>query len=115
MSTIIIILALLASILLILIVLIQNPKGGGISASFSSANQIVGVKRTNDLIEKLTWTFAIVLLFTAFSSSYFSNSSSDKKSLLEERIKNMPITPDNAGDVNMQGIPQGGAQEEITE
>jgi preprotein translocase subunit SecG len=115
MSTIIIILALLASILLILIVLIQNPKGGGISSSFSSANQIVGVKRTNDLVEKLTWTFAIVLLLTAFSSSYFSNTSSDKESLLKDRLNNMPITPDNPGDVNMDGIPQGGAQEEVTE
>ena len=45
-----IVLAIIASILLILIVLIQNPKGGGIAANFSAANQIAGVRKTNDFV-----------------------------------------------------------------
>jgi len=43
-----IILASVVAVLLILAVLIQNPKGGGIAANFSAANQIAGVKKTNE-------------------------------------------------------------------
>jgi preprotein translocase subunit SecG len=48
--------------LLILVVLMQNSKGGGISSQFSAANQIMGVRRGADVIEKATWTLAILLL-----------------------------------------------------
>ena len=54
-----IILATIAAVLLILIVLIQNPKGGGLASTFSSANQIGGVRRTTDFLEKATWSLAI--------------------------------------------------------
>ena len=52
------ILILIASILLILIVLIQNSKGGGLASGFSSSNQIMGVRKTTDFLEKATWTLA---------------------------------------------------------
>ncbi len=58
------ILIVIASILLTLIVLVQNSKGGGLSAGFSSTNQIMGVRKTTDFLEKTTWTlvaFVIVL------------------------------------------------------
>ena len=48
------ILILIASILLILIVLIQNSKGGGLASGFSSSNQIMGVRKTTDFLEKAT-------------------------------------------------------------
>jgi preprotein translocase subunit SecG len=54
-----IILATVAAVLLVLIVMIQNPKGGGLASSFSSANQIGGVRRTTDFLEKATWSLAI--------------------------------------------------------
>ncbi len=58
------ILILIASILLIFIVLIQNSKGGGLASGFSSSNQIMGVRKTTDFLEKATWTLAgtVVLL-----------------------------------------------------
>ena len=52
------ILILIASILLILIVLIQNSKGGGLASGFSSSNQIMGVRKTTDFLEKATWGLA---------------------------------------------------------
>lgn len=61
MATFILILIILVCVLLSLIVLVQNPKGGGLDSSFSSANQIGGVKRTADFLEKSTWTLTIVL------------------------------------------------------
>ena len=48
--------------LLILVVLMQNSKGGGISSQFGAATQIMGVRRGTDVIEKATWTLAILLL-----------------------------------------------------
>ena len=53
----------LVCLLLIIIVLVQNPKGGGLSSGFSSANQIGGVRRTTDFLEKATWSLAIALMF----------------------------------------------------
>lgn len=49
-------------VLLILIVLVQNSKGGGLASNFSSSNQIMGVKKTTDFLEKATWVLAGFLL-----------------------------------------------------
>ncbi len=49
-------------ILLAIVVLMQNSKGGGLAANFSSVNQIVGVRKATDGIEKTTWILAIVLV-----------------------------------------------------
>lgn len=57
-SIIIIILA----VLLGLVVLAQNPKGGGLAAGFTGAQQIGGVQRTADFMEKATWTLAIAVM-----------------------------------------------------
>lgn len=48
--------------LLALVVLAQNPKGGGLAAGFTGAQQIGGVQRTADFLEKGTWTFAGLLM-----------------------------------------------------
>jgi len=57
-------LILVLSVLLVLIILAQNSKGGGLSSQFggSATSQIMGVKKTGDLLEKLTWGFAIAIL-----------------------------------------------------
>ena len=51
-------LIIVASILLIIVVFIQNPKGGGLSSDFGSPAQLGGVKKTNEFIDKLTWSLA---------------------------------------------------------
>ena len=64
MYTALIIVILFVCFLLALVVLAQNPKGGGLSSQFGSggAANLMGVKRTGDLLEKLTWGFAIALM-----------------------------------------------------
>lgn len=65
------ILILIACILLALVVLIQNPKGGGLSSTFGGAgNQIAGVRKTGDFLEKATWGLAISLLTLSILSSF---------------------------------------------
>jgi preprotein translocase subunit SecG len=58
MATLISIVIILASILLVIVVFIQNPKGGGLSSDFGAASQLGGVQKTNDFIDKSTWTLA---------------------------------------------------------
>jgi len=58
METILTILIIIASVLLVLVVMMQNPKGGGLSTDFGSPHQLGGVKRSNDFIEKATWSLA---------------------------------------------------------
>ena len=62
MATILSILVFLASILLIFVVYIQNPKGGGLSSDFGSPGQLGGVKKTNEFIDKLTWSLAGIIM-----------------------------------------------------
>ena len=83
----VLILIILVCVLLTFIVLIQNPKGGGIAANFSAGNQIMGVKRTNDFVEKSTWTLAGLLLVLVLASNFFTTSTADEnKSVIQEQI-----------------------------
>lgn len=58
MDTLFSIIIVIASILLVGVVFIQNPKGGGLSSDFGAAQQIGGVQKTNDFIDKTTWGLA---------------------------------------------------------
>lgn len=70
MGTLITIVVVLVSILLGIIVLIQNPKGGGLGAGLGNVNQIGGVQRTSDFLEKATWGLAIALVVLCLASSW---------------------------------------------
>ena len=72
MGTIISALIILVCILLILVVLVQNSKGGGLASSFSSSNQVMGVRKTADFLEKATWTLAIALLVLSLVSTAYN-------------------------------------------
>lgn len=67
--TLLMFLIIIICILLIIIVMAQNPKGGGLSSTFGGASQVqFGVQRTNDFMEKATWTLgATVVVLIIFS------------------------------------------------
>lgn len=73
MVTLISILIILVCIFLIMVVLVQNSKGGGLASSFSSSNQVMGVRKTADFLEKATWILAISLLVLCVFSTAFNN------------------------------------------
>ncbi|PJB13015.1 MAG: preprotein translocase subunit SecG [Flavobacteriales bacterium CG_4_9_14_3_um_filter_40_17] len=53
----------IVSFLLVLVIMVQNPKGGGLSSSFGGGSQSIGgVQKTNDFLDKSTWTLATVLV-----------------------------------------------------
>ncbi len=72
MGTIISILIVIVCVLLILVILVQNSKGGGLASSFSSSNQVMGVRKTADFLEKATWTLAIALLALSLGSAAYN-------------------------------------------
>jgi preprotein translocase subunit SecG len=67
-----------ASVLMCFIVLIQNSKGGGLASGFASSNQIMGVRKTTDFLEKATWTLAGVLVLGSIISAYTVPTSSGR-------------------------------------
>jgi len=83
MYTFFIILIIIVSLLLILLVLVQNSKGGGLAAGFTSSNQIMGVRKTTDFLEKATWTLVIALVVFSVAAVGFR---SEERDVLESEI-----------------------------
>jgi len=64
----------LVAVLLMGVVLIQNPKGGGVDATFggNASNQMLGAAKSTDFIEKLTWYLAIGLFILCIVAALVS-------------------------------------------
>ena len=73
MFNLVILLIVLVAILMCLIVLIQNSKGGGLSSGFASSNQIMGVRKTADFLEKATWTLAALMVILSICAAHTLN------------------------------------------
>ena len=66
------------SFLLVLVIMVQNPKGGGLSSSFGGdSQQIAGVKKTGDFLDKSTWVLASLLLILILLSNLTINKGND--------------------------------------
>ena len=70
MFTIFAILIFIASILLVGVVLIQKSKGGGLAANVNNYNQIMGVRKTTDFVEKATWALAAFICVLSIASAF---------------------------------------------
>ena len=92
MYTAISVLIFIICILLVLIVLVQNSKGGGLSSSFASSNQIMGVRKTTDFLEKATWTLAGVMMFLCVLAVFFIPKAENgvQSSSIEQQINARP-------------------------
>lgn len=78
MNTVLVVLTVIVSILLIIVVLIQKSKGGGLASNFAGSNQVLGVNRTNNFIEKTTWALAIIILVLSVLSSFVGSNKADE-------------------------------------
>jgi len=87
MYTLFISLAIVSAVLLVLVVLAQNSKGGGLSSQFggSGASNLIGVKKTGDVLEKLTWGFAIaIIVFSLATNMTTPNTGAPTDEILEK-------------------------------
>ena len=62
-------------VLLMVVVLIQNPKGGGLDATFGGkgAQQVLGAARSTDFMEKLTWYLFAALIILCIATSVIAS------------------------------------------
>jgi len=91
MYTLITIVIVAVCVFLTLIVLVQNSKGGGLAANFSASNQIMGVRKTADFLEKATWTLAGSLVLLCLLAAFILPSLGDgnaNRSILDSQIEN---------------------------
>lgn len=88
------ILVIIACILQIMIVLVQNSKGGGLAANFTSAGQSMGIRKTADFLEKATWTLAAtILIMSVVSAAVIPRGAGTGRSRIESQIQNA-VDPD---------------------
>ncbi|WP_338409262.1 preprotein translocase subunit SecG [uncultured Flavobacterium sp.] len=77
--------------LLILAIMVQNPKGGGLSSSFGGTQQIGGVQKTTDFLDKSTWYLGIALIVLIFLSTLsFDNGGVNGSKIIDESEINIP-------------------------
>ncbi|MCF8464318.1 MAG: preprotein translocase subunit SecG [Flavobacteriales bacterium] len=93
MYTLIIILIIAVCLLLVGVVMVQNSKGGGLASDFSSSNQIIGVQRTGDFLEKATWYLTIALIVLTLGSNFFIDRGEvvQEESAIQEQIDNAAL------------------------
>lgn len=82
------ILIVILAVILILVVLVQNSKGGGLNPQFSSTNQIMGVRKTTDFLEKTTWTLiALIVILSVTATGFHSVKQSTSTSEISDRVE----------------------------
>ena len=87
----------IAALLLCFVVMIQNSKGGGLASSFASSNQIMGVRKTTDFIEKLTWGLAGFIVVISIACAYVLPTTTVESSvIMEQAVKESATNPLNA-------------------
>ncbi len=120
----VIVLILIIAVLLVLVVLAQNSKGGGLSSQFggSGASNIIGVKKTSDLLERLTWGFAIAVLVLSVAvnilmegpgSGEVESPNLDRAAPVQQEIPALePATPNDGGSSDTGADPLDGLTED---
>jgi len=79
----------IACVLQVMIVLVQNSKGGGLAANFTSAGQSMGIRKTADFLEKSTWTLAAaILILCVVATAAIPRGSGAERSRIESSIQN---------------------------
>jgi len=106
------ILTVIVAIILIFFVVIQNSKGGGLAAGFSSSNQVMGVRKTTDFLEKATWSLAGAIVVLSITASLFiqQKSANTSDSSIRDEIQNTVPTDQNATPDFGTPVPQGQGQ-----
>ncbi len=93
MYTVISWLIIVICVLLVIVVLVQNSKGGGLAQNFAGGQQIMGVRKTTDFLEKATWTLATTVMVLSFVSvAFISSNQTVASSGIDEVIRNQQQT-----------------------
>ena len=79
--------------------MVQNPKGGGLSSSFGGGTQQVGgVQKTSDFLDRSTWILASLLLILILISNATLSSS--------ENVTDSKLLQDSTNQFIPEAIPE---------
>ena len=95
MIVLLITLIVIVAALLVLVILSQNPKGG-LSSQFggSGTSNLIGVKKTTDLLETITWTLIVVLFVLSMSTNLIDTGANQQfTSPNVERAQDQVVAP----------------------
>ncbi|ESU29369.1 hypothetical protein FLJC2902T_07660 [Flavobacterium limnosediminis JC2902] len=72
--------------------MVQNPKGGGLSSSIGGSQMMGGVQKTNDFLDKSTWTLAgLLIALILLSSLSFTGNLGDSGSKIIDNNATAPV------------------------
>lgn len=111
------VLVFIIAVLLILVILVQNPKGG-LASNFSSSNQVMGVRKTTDFLEKATWTLGIALLVFSVVSSSMMGGGTVEDVAVESELKNeadQVVIPASQAPILNENVPTDGGSAPVTD
>jgi len=94
MFSIFLVLITIVCFLLVVVIMVQNPKGGGLSSTLGGSQQLGGVQKTTDFLDKSTWTLATLLIVLILFSSLSFTSGSETKIIDDTEVAApKPATP----------------------
>lgn len=104
----------IVAILLIFVILVQNPKGG-LASNFSSSNQVMGVRKTTDFLEKATWSLGIALIIlSVISSSLIGGNEVVTTNESEIAGEAQQVIPQSQAPIIQEGVPSGQASDDAS-
>ena len=114
MYTVITWLIVVVCIFLVITVLVQNAKGGGLAQNFAGQQQLMGVRKTTDFLEKATWTLmGVIAVLCIVCTVFFSHVrvASEQSALREQSGVSLPAMPENVSDAPVAPVTEGDSQE----
>ncbi len=102
----------LVCVLLIVVVLAQNSKGGGLAMGMGSTSQVMGTRRTADIMEKATWVLASTLFVLCLTMNIISGTGqSDNTNVPTTTTTTTSGNGGDAGGTTDGGLSPSGADE----
>ena len=92
--------------------MVQNPKGGGLSSSFGGGQQLGGVQKTTDFLDRSTWILATLLLALILLSNFglnngTTNTTNESKLIDAGTEQSIPETlPEEIPEVPAESTPE---------
>jgi len=96
--------------LLILVIMVQNPKGGGLSSSFGGSQQMGGVQKTTDFLDRSTWVLGGMLLALILLSNISlerPQATNQDSRLIDPQEETIPETIPESAPAEIPEIPEG--------
>lgn len=113
MFKVLLVIIVILAVFLCFIVTIQNSKGGGLAAGFASSNQIMGVRKTTDILEKTTWTLIASISVLSIITAYVAKPKIiNSTSVMEgEAIETQIVNPESStttfdSPIEIQDLPE---------